>query len=162
MRSLNKLTGDSTQRGRKPGECRFVCTIAGSGVTDTRPAATIAVSQVNFHPSLCAGQFAMQTQPFQIAIADQDIDDLRQRIRATRWAPATPSPAWQQGTDTVWLRELADYWAGHFDWRAAERDLNRQPQFLADVNGQRVHFVHRRGAGPAPYPLVITHGWPGS
>ena len=67
----------------------------------------------------------MQTQPFQIAIADHDIDDLRRRIRATRWAPATPSPAWQQGPDSAWLRELASYWAEHFDWRAAERGLNR-------------------------------------
>ncbi len=104
----------------------------------------------------------MQIEPFQIAIADHDVDDLRQRIRATRWAPATPSPAWQQGIDATWLRELAAYWAGHFDWRAAELGLNRQSQFFANVQGQRVHFVHRRGVGPAPYPLVITHGWPGS
>lgn len=104
----------------------------------------------------------MQIEPFQIAIPDHDIDDLRQRIRASRWAPATPSPAWQQGADPAWLRELADYWATHFDWRAAERKLNQQPQFIADVDGQRVHFVHRRGNGLSPYPLVVTHGWPGS
>ncbi|NML35043.1 epoxide hydrolase family protein [Paraburkholderia antibiotica] len=108
----------------------------------------------------------MQIEPFEIAIADHELDDLRHRLRATRWAPATPAPAWQQGADSAWLRELASYWAGQFDWRAAERKLNRLPQFLADVNGQTVHFVHRRGAGHAPgfkpYPLVITHGWPGS
>ncbi|MBB5402862.1 epoxide hydrolase family protein [Paraburkholderia youngii] len=108
----------------------------------------------------------MQIDPFEIAIADQDIDDLRHRIRATRWAPATPAPAWQQGADPAWLRELATYWAGQFDWRAAERKLNQLPQFLADVNGQTVHFAHRRAASVTPgfqaYPLVITHGWPGS
>lgn len=104
----------------------------------------------------------MQIEPFQIAVPDEDIDDLRRRIRATRWAPATPSAAWQQGVDSNWLRELADYWAGQFDWRASEQRLNRQPQFVADVHGQRVHFLHRRGTGPAPYPLVVTHGWPGS
>ncbi|SMG56218.1 epoxide hydrolase family protein [Paraburkholderia susongensis] len=112
----------------------------------------------------------MQIEPFEIAIADEDIDDLRGRIRATRWAPATPAPAWRQGADPAWLRELATYWAEHFDWRAAERKLNQMPQFLAEVNGQTVHFVHRRGVGfergsehaPRPYPLVITHGWPGS
>src|SRR6202012_6118616 len=105
----------------------------------------------------------MQIEPFEIAIAEQYIDDLRRRIRATRWAPATPAPAWQQGVDPAWLRDLADYWAGQFDWRAAERKLNRLPQFLADVRGQTVHFAHRRGAaitpGFAPYSLVITHGW---
>ncbi|WP_144109337.1 epoxide hydrolase family protein [Paraburkholderia sp. BCC1886] len=104
----------------------------------------------------------MQIAAFKIDVPDADLDDLRRRIRATRWAPLTPAPAWQQGTDSAWLRELAHYWSDVFDWRAAERRLNRQPQFLADVNGQRVHFVHRRGVGPAPYPLVITHGWPGS
>jgi pimeloyl-ACP methyl ester carboxylesterase len=104
----------------------------------------------------------MQTELFEIAIPDHDIDALRRRIRATRWAPVTPSPAWQQGADSAWLRELATYWAEHFDWRAAERKLNRLPQFMADVGGQRVHLVHRRGEGLAPYPLVITHGWPGS
>lgn len=104
----------------------------------------------------------MQIEPFQIAVPDADIDDLRRRIRATRWAPATPSPAWQQGADSAWLRELAQYWAERFDWREAERKLNRLPQFLAEVDGQRVHFVHRRGVGPACYPLVVTHGWPGS
>ncbi|CAE6722622.1 epoxide hydrolase family protein [Paraburkholderia haematera] len=104
----------------------------------------------------------MQIEPFQIAVPEAEIDDLRRRIRATRWAPATPSPAWQQGTDSTWLRELAQYWAERFDWREAERRLNLQPQFLAEVDGQRVHFVHRRGVGPTSYPLVITHGWPGS
>jgi pimeloyl-ACP methyl ester carboxylesterase len=113
-----------------------------------------------------AGQPAMQIDPYEIAIADQDIDDLLRRIRATRWAPATPASAWQQGADPAWLRELATYWAGHFDWRAAERRLNQLPQFLADVRGHTVHFAHRRAASVAPgfeaYPLVITHGWPGS
>lgn len=104
----------------------------------------------------------MQIEPFQITVPDADIDDLRRRIGATRWAPATPSPAWLQGVDSAWLRELAQYWAERFDWREAERRLNLQPQFLAQVEGQRVHFVHRRGVGPACYPLVITHGWPGS
>ncbi|OLL28468.1 multidrug MFS transporter [Burkholderia sp. SRS-W-2-2016] len=108
----------------------------------------------------------MQIDPFEIAIADRELDDLRRRLRTTRWAPATPAPAWQQGADPGWLRELATYWAEQFDWREAERRLNQLPQFLADVNGQTVHFVHRRGTGNVPgfkpYPLVITHGWPGS
>ncbi len=104
----------------------------------------------------------MHIEPFQISIADAAIDDLHQRLRQTRWASATPAPAWQQGTDDAWLHELVAYWADSFDWRRAERALNALPQFHAEVNGQRVHFVHRRGVGPSPYPLVITHGWPGS
>jgi pimeloyl-ACP methyl ester carboxylesterase len=104
----------------------------------------------------------MQTYPFQISVPDEEIADLQRRLRATRWPTMTPSVPWQQGTDAAWLRSLVEYWADHFDWREVERSLNLQPQFLADVNGQRVHFVHRRGVGPAPYPIVITHGWPGS
>ncbi|SDE33230.1 epoxide hydrolase family protein [Paraburkholderia lycopersici] len=104
----------------------------------------------------------MDIDSFEIRVADQALDDLHRRLRATRWACATPSPAWQQGTDNAWLRELVAYWANEFDWRTAERALNQQPQFIANVNGQRVHFVHRRGVGAKPYPLVITHGWPGS
>ena len=113
----------------------------------------------------------MHIDPFEIRVPDEAIDDLRRRLRATRWANATPSPAWQQGADDAWLRELVAYWADEYDWRAAERALNQLPQFMTEVDGagsaggavgQGVHFVHRRGAGPKPYPLVITHGWPGS
>ncbi|WP_250528133.1 epoxide hydrolase family protein [Caballeronia sp. GAWG2-1] len=104
----------------------------------------------------------MHIEPFKIAVPDEAIDDLRRRLRDTRWPPMTPSESWKQGIDIAWLRELVQYWTDTFDWRAAERELNRQPQFIADVNGQRVHFVHRRGVGPKPYPVIITHGWPGS
>ncbi|TDQ80716.1 epoxide hydrolase family protein [Paraburkholderia silvatlantica] len=110
----------------------------------------------------------MHIDRFEIRVPEDALDDLRRRLRATRWADATPSPAWQQGADRTWLRELVAYWADEYDWRAAERALNQLPQFMAELGGadasagQRVHFVHRRGAGPKPYPLVITHGWPGS
>ncbi|RDJ99047.1 epoxide hydrolase family protein [Paraburkholderia lacunae] len=104
----------------------------------------------------------MRAEPFSIAIPDEDIAGLRQRLRETRWTPAGPYEPWQQGVDTGWLREFVQYWADGFDWRTAERRLNQQPQFIAQVDAQRVHFVHRRGVGPKPYPLVITHGWPGS
>lgn len=104
----------------------------------------------------------MHAVPFDIAIPDQALDDLRRRLRDARPPTLAPAEPWQQGVDGAWLRELVAYWAGGFDWRALERALNRLPQFVADVDGQRVHFIHRRGAGPTPYPLVITHGWPGS
>lgn len=104
----------------------------------------------------------MQIKPFSVHVPDADIDDLQRRLRATRWPPRTAAEPWQRGADADWLRELTHYWAGEFDWRAAERELNAQPQFMAEVDGQRIHFVHRKGVGPAPYPIVITHGWPGS
>ncbi|AOJ78142.1 MULTISPECIES: epoxide hydrolase family protein [Burkholderia] len=104
----------------------------------------------------------MHAVPFNIEIPDHALADLRRRLRDTRVPLLTPAEPWQQGVDGAWLRDLTAYWAERFDWRAAEQALNRLPQFVADVGGQRVHFIHRRGAGPNPYPLVITHGWPGS
>jgi hypothetical protein len=68
----------------------------------------------------------MHIEPFQIRVSDVEIDDLRRRLRDSRWASATPSEPWQQGTDTTWLRELVKYWANSFDWKAAERGLNQQ------------------------------------
>ncbi|KKI37292.1 multidrug MFS transporter [Burkholderia vietnamiensis] len=104
----------------------------------------------------------MHAVPFNIEIPDHALADLRRRLRDTRVPLLTPAEPWQQGVDGAWLRDLTAYWAERFDWRAVEQALNRLPQFVADVDGQRVHFIHRRGAGPNPYPLVITHGWPGS
>ncbi|MCA8289189.1 epoxide hydrolase family protein [Burkholderia vietnamiensis] len=104
----------------------------------------------------------MHAVPFNIEIPDHALADLHWRLRDTRVPLLTPAEPWQQGVDGAWLRDLTAYWAERFDWRAAEQALNRLPQFVADVDGQRVHFIHRRGAGPNPYPLVITHGWPGS
>jgi pimeloyl-ACP methyl ester carboxylesterase len=69
---------------------------------------------------------------------------------------------WSDGADLEFLQRLVDYWLNRFDWRAQEKRLNGLPQFMATVDGQEIHFVHLRGNGPAPLPLILTHGWPGS
>ena len=102
----------------------------------------------------------MAIQPFRIEIPDEALDDLRRRIAATRWPDEIDGAGWDYGTNLSYLRELADYWQSQFDWREQERRLNALPQFTADVEGQRLHFVHARGQGPNPTPLLITHGWP--
>jgi hypothetical protein len=66
------------------------------------------------------------------------------------------------GTGEDFLRRVVDYWLNEFDWRKQEAALNRMPQFLTEIDDLRVHFVHVRGCGPQPTPLLITHGWPGS
>lgn len=104
----------------------------------------------------------MQIEPFQIAIAEHEINALNARLVAPRWPDEYATTPWLTGVDLKWLQELIGYWASGFDWRAVERRLNQLPQFVADIDGQGVHFVHQRGVGPKPYPLVITHGWPGS
>lgn len=104
----------------------------------------------------------MRIEPFQIRVPDDTLADLRVRLGRTRWPAPSPDGPWEGGTDHECLRALVGYWAEGFDWRAQEARLNRIPQFLAEVDGARIHFLHVRGAGPRPLPLVITHGWPGS
>jgi pimeloyl-ACP methyl ester carboxylesterase len=70
--------------------------------------------------------------------------------------------SWDEGASLSFMRRLADHWLNRFDWRLQERRLNRLPQFMATIDDQAVHFVHQRGVGPSPMPIVITHGWPGS
>jgi pimeloyl-ACP methyl ester carboxylesterase len=99
----------------------------------------------------------MKTEPFSIAIEEGVLSDLRKRIRTTRWPPPSPDPAWVQGTDVDYLRELLAYWADGFDWREQERRLNAVDHFRAEVGGVRIHYVHVRRGGT---PLILTHGWP--
>jgi microsomal epoxide hydrolase len=99
---------------------------------------------------------------FKIEIPQGDIDDLHRRIAATRWPDELPSVGWERGVPLGYLRELADYWRGGFDWRAAEAALNLFPQYLTEIDGQTVHFLHVRSPEPDAQPLLITHGWPGS
>lgn len=104
----------------------------------------------------------MSIRPFAINIPDERIEDLRSRLRAARWPKPVDGVGWNDGTDLHFLQRLTDYWLKRFDWRAQEKRLNGFPQFLATVEDQEIHFVHMRGSGPAPLPLILSHGWPGS
>ncbi|WP_116950839.1 epoxide hydrolase family protein [Jiangella endophytica] len=103
-------------------------------------------------------------QPFAPRATAAELDDLRARLRATRW-PDTPEDAgWSLGTDVGYLRELVAYWADEFDWPAREAELARLPRFRASVGGLGIHYVHARAVAPSGpvLPLVLTHGWPDS
>jgi pimeloyl-ACP methyl ester carboxylesterase len=104
----------------------------------------------------------MQPTPFTVDVPEEVLDDLRSRLARTRWPGSLPQPGWVYGADLDYMRELLDYWATPFDWRARERYLNSFPQFTAEIDGLSIHFVHQRGRGPRPFPLVLTHGWPSS
>jgi pimeloyl-ACP methyl ester carboxylesterase len=104
----------------------------------------------------------MKVDPFTIDIPESTLVDLRARIQATRWPNAAPGPAWEQGMDAEFLAEILVYWADGFDWRAHERKLNAFPQFCAEIDGIRIHYVHQRAETPAGVPLILTHGWPSS
>ncbi|RIQ20826.1 epoxide hydrolase family protein [Jiangella rhizosphaerae] len=105
-----------------------------------------------------------RSEPFAPRATAAELDDLRARLRATRWPDAPEDAGWSLGTDLGYLRELVAYWADGFDWPAQEAALNRLPRFRATVGGPGIHYVHARAAdkaGPV-LPLVLTHGWPDS
>lgn len=104
----------------------------------------------------------MQIEPFKIDVPEATLEDLKRRLDRTRWPDEIPGSGWNYGSNLAYVKELVDYWRTSFDWRAQEEALNRMPQFLANVGGSDIHFVHEKGKGPNPMPLVITHGWPGS
>ncbi|HIH03252.1 MAG TPA: epoxide hydrolase 1, partial [Methanoregulaceae archaeon] len=101
-------------------------------------------------------------QPFTVDIPQPVLDDLRERLARTRWPDAVDGAAWDYGTDLDYLRSLAEYWRDWYDWRSAEARVNEFAQFRASIDGLGVHFVHERGRGPDPLPIVLTHGWPDS
>jgi pimeloyl-ACP methyl ester carboxylesterase len=101
-------------------------------------------------------------RPYRVSVPQADIEDLRERLGRTRWASDLPGTGWERGVPTAYLRELATYWAGKYDWRAHEAALNAHPQFIATIDGADVHFLHVRSAEPGATPLMLLHGWPGS
>ncbi len=99
-------------------------------------------------------------QTFEISVPDPDLDDLLARLRRTRFPDDFANDGWEQGFPTKYLRELVAYWADDYDWRAHERRMNALPQFRTEIDGMPIHFVHVRGTGPGPQPLLLHHGWP--
>src|SRR5690348_3812589 len=100
--------------------------------------------------------------PFTIAVPDAVLADLSARLAASRLPVAIGDDDWDDGTAPLYLHELVDYWRDRFDWRVQETALNRFAQFREDVDGTAIHFVHQRGRGPAPFPILLLHGYPDS
>ena len=105
---------------------------------------------------------APQPDKFTLRVPDDAIADLRQRLGRTRFPDQAPGAPWAYGADFGYLRQLVDYWGTVFDWRAEEARLNAFPQYKVPLCGIDVHFLHVTGKGPAPCPLLLLHGWPGS
>lgn len=104
----------------------------------------------------------MTIEKFAINIPDQVLADLQQRLSGIRWPDELHDAGWDYGSNLAYMKSLVEYWRTGYDWRAHEAALNRLPQFRVSLDGLHVHFIHVRGKGPAPLPLIITHGWPGS
>jgi len=104
----------------------------------------------------------MELTPFVVDVPQADLDHLRERLAGTRWPDEVDSAGWDYGASLAYMRDLVEYWRRDFDWRAAERAMNAVRHFRARVDGVGIHVIHQRGRGPAPLPLLITHGWPSS
>ena len=102
----------------------------------------------------------MAVQRFRIEIPDAVLADLRERLARTRLADDFANDGWQYGTNAAYLKELLDYWQNGFDWRAQEKRINEFAHFKTEIEGMPIHFIHEKGKGPKPMPLILSHGWP--
>ena len=98
---------------------------------------------------------------YTIEIPQAILDDLNRRLANTRW-PQGPDLGWEGGMDGNYLRSYCDYWREEYNWRHEEQKLNLLPHYRTEIDGIGIHFVHGRGKGPAPFPLILTHGYPDS
>jgi pimeloyl-ACP methyl ester carboxylesterase len=105
---------------------------------------------------------AAAIEPFTLDIAESELEDLRRRLAQTRWPEAELVDDWSQGAPLAKVRALCDYWRDSYDWRRCERMLNGFGQFLTEIDGLRVHFLHVRSRHENALPIILTHGWPGS
>lgn len=104
----------------------------------------------------------MSIEPFRIDIPNDVLSDLQQRLKNTRWCDDFANDDWAYGANTAYLKELVQHWQTGYDWRAQEREMNAFPHFKTEIDGISIHFIHVRGKGPNPKPLILSHGWPWS
>jgi microsomal epoxide hydrolase len=104
----------------------------------------------------------MKPAPFKLEVADDVLDDLKQRLARTRWPDEVPGNQWQYGAQLAYVKSLVEYWRTGYDWRRHEADFNRFDHFKVRLAGIDLHYIHAQGKGPAPMPLLLSHGWPGS
>ncbi len=103
-----------------------------------------------------------EIRKFQLEVTDAVLDDLKKRLSMTRWPNKETPEDWSQGIPLGYMKELCDYWQHEYDWRAREERLNRFPQFITEIDGVDIHFIHLPSVHQNAQPLIITHGWPGS
>jgi pimeloyl-ACP methyl ester carboxylesterase len=123
-------------------------------------AATGATSLFPMHPAGAASSDAIR--PFQISVPEEDLVDLRRRLAATRWPEKETVTDESQGVPLATLQGLVRYWQTDYDWRKVEARLNALPQFITEIDGLDIHFIHVRSKHENALPLIVTHGWPGS
>jgi len=101
-------------------------------------------------------------KPFTVTVSDETIEEIKARVVAFPWHEMPDDGGWAYGTNLDYLKEFCDYWVTEFDWRKQEQRINRFSHFKTPVDGIDIHFIHEKGSGPNPRPLIISHGWPGT
>ena len=104
----------------------------------------------------------IDVRPFQINTPDEALEDLRRRITATNWPERETVSDESQGVPLALMQDVARYWATEYDWRKVEATLNSLPQFITEIDGLDIHFIHVRSKHDKALPMLVTHGWPGS
>jgi Predicted hydrolases or acyltransferases (alpha/beta hydrolase superfamily) len=104
----------------------------------------------------------MAVEKFHIQVEEKVLNDLRAKLGQVRWPDQMDGTEWEQGTELGYLQSLVAYWRDSFNWRQQEAELNRLAHFRSEVDGLSIHFIHERGVGPSPLPIILTHGWPDS
>lgn len=115
-----------------------------------------------FCHSIYERRIIMSIERFHIKVSDEVLEDLKYRLDHVRWPDQLNGSTWERGTEINYLKSLVSYWREQFDWRAQESELNSFDQFRCNIDGIDIHFIHERGKGPNPIPIILTHGWPDS
>src|ERR687897_780988 len=105
---------------------------------------------------------ARDIRPFHVDVPQEELDDLRRRIAATNWPEKETVTDESQGVPLAMIQQLARYWMTDYDWRTCEAKLNALPQFITEIDGLDIHFIHVRSPHEGALPLIVNHGWPGS
>src|SRR5882724_11136223 len=123
-------------------------------------AAAGAVSLLPAQMAAAAGDTAIR--PFRVNVPEADLADLRKRIAATKWPEREQVADATQGVQLATMQKLAQYWANEHDWRKCEAKINAVPNFITEIDGLDIHFIHVRSKHENALPMIVTHGWPGS
>ena len=149
-----------------PTRRSFLATSAGAGAFGVVPLAAPSYAQTvpvaDARAPVIAAAEGNAIRPFPINVAEAELVELRRRIAATRWPDRETVTDQSQGVQLATIRELAHYWATDYDWRKVEARLNALPQFVTEIDGLDIHFIHVRSKHENALPLIVTHGWPGS
>jgi pimeloyl-ACP methyl ester carboxylesterase len=148
--AMSEATVSPTRRG-------VLATASAAGAVALLPAQLAAAPAA---PGMVTEVAAVQ--PFRISVPEEALVDLKRRIKATRWPSRELVADDTQGVRLATMQKLADYWANQYDWRKVEERLSRLPQFVTNIDGVDIHFIHVKSKDPSALPVIVTHGWPGS